>query len=376
MAASYMHCNTHIFWHADLSCSYIPPKRNRALARREGIRNGLQVPEREVKRVDSRNMRDEDEEEILDDERPRSAHQKTTTPADQVTQPLKSLKSAKSMEPLRSEALKMIPPARSYLPVTVKSDLKATPVQILKFILSDAALPLCRPDDEIEDVDTRGKQITTYAQLLTPFEELVCAVIVSRSIPHGLSLRIIRTILNAPYNFRNPVAIKSAGPKKIREALGVALAQDKDKDKVAEELELLIEALAENNWHNDLSNLRRSSKTVVESEREVLRRSVKGLGRSGLDTFYRRSQWQWDETYPFVDIRTQTTLERLGLPKRAEGLAKMIEIRWRDLKFESSRNDFTVEQKRRRAFVILLERLVSAELEKKMSYVLEEASKL
>jgi hypothetical protein len=107
----------------------------------------------------------------------------------------------------------------------------------------------------------------------------------------------------------------------------------------------------------------------------VLRRSIKGLGKIGLDIFYRRVQWQWDETFPFIDARTQAVLEKLGLPRRAEGIEKMIEVRWNELGIKDG-SDYSPEVKRRRAFVMLLERALSADTEKRLDEVLDEASRI
>ncbi|KAH7394399.1 hypothetical protein BKA66DRAFT_410594 [Pyrenochaeta sp. MPI-SDFR-AT-0127] len=327
-------------------------KRNRIVAKRredeERARSGLEVP-KEVRRVDSANLRKDTQEDekfgnklSIGDKR-----KKSTTPEE-------ANKAPKTKEPEEIE-------------------LKASPVQVLKFLLSDAALQVCRPEDEVEDVQERGKDVVTYSQLLSPFEELLCAVVLSRPISHRLGLRTIRTVLSPPYAFRNPVAIKTAGSKKVLQALQDARTQHKDK--TAEEIELIADAVSNNNWHNDLGKIRKQTKGAVESERELLRRSIKGLGKTGLDIFYRRIQWLWTEAYPFVDSRTHVALEKLGLPKRPEGIVRMIEVRWDELNFQDD-EEYNDEEKRRRAFVILLERAVGADLEKKIDAVLGEASKL
>jgi hypothetical protein len=342
-----MHCNNHIFWHADLTCSYIPSKQTRAAQRRFGVRNGLM--EREVKRMDSgHNLGQEDEPVRHSDRKPRAVPDKSyayNIPRFEV--------------------------AHISTVLSPKPKLAATPVQLLKFLMSDAALQFCLPTSEFETMQNRSAGTITYANLLSPFEELLCAVIISRPIPHQLSLQIIRTILNAPYEFRNPVAIKTAGPRRIAKALNVARTPQ-----TAQELDFLVDIIASNNWHNDLSKLRAQAKRGSDPEREVLRRSIRGLGRTGLDIFYRRVQWQWDEAYASVDTRALRVLGKLDMPKRAEGIAKMIEVRWTELRFEEGRREFDVEEKRRRAFVVLLERLVGADMDGRLDEVVEEAARL
>jgi hypothetical protein len=319
----------------------MPPKDTRAAARRHGVRNGMD--EREVKKVDSGYLGKDEDKSAAGDKREKS------------TSPKETIKATK-LETLPNQGQ------------------KATPEQILEYLLSNAALQYCRPDDEASDIESHRADMITYSsQLLSPFEELLCAVVLSRPISHRLGLRTIRTILNKPYSLRDPLAIKTAGPKKVLKALEAARTQHKYK--TADEISLLAEAVSNNDWHNDLSKLRAQSKNSVESEREVLRRSIKGLGKTGLDIFYRRVQWQWDEASPFVDSRTQAALERLGLPERAEKIEKLIESRWNDLNFgEGDGHD--LETRKRRAFVVLLERAIGADLEKKIDQVLNEASKL
>lgn len=305
------------------------------------MKNGMD--EREVKKVDSGYLGKGEDKPAAGDKR-----KKSTTPeeANKVTK----------LETLPNQAR------------------KATPEQILEYLLSDAALQLCRPDDEASNIESHRADMITYSShLMSPFEELLCAVVLSRPISHRLGLRTIRTILNKPYSLRDPLAIKTAGPKKVLKALEAARTQHKGK--TADEIALLAEVVSNNDWHNDLSKLRAQSKDNVESEREVLRRSIKGLGKTGLDIFYRRVQWQWGEAFPFVDARTQAAMERLGLPKRAEEIEKLIELRWNDLS-SGDGGGHDLETQKRRVFVVLLERAIGADLEKKIDQVLGEASKL
>jgi hypothetical protein len=250
-----------------------------------------------------------------------------------------------------------------------KPAISATPLQVLKFLLSDASLQICHPPSK-----TIKTSRTTYSQFLTPYEELLCAVILSYPIPHHLGLDTIRTLLNQPYKFCNPVAIKTAGTKKILEAFETARAHHPETS--AAEMAGLAEVFSNNEWHNDLSKLRAQHKNMSESAREALRKSIKGLGKGGLDNFYRRVQWQWDGVYPYIDARSQAALQKLGLPRRAEVLERMIEVRWGHVGFEDWSTEFSLEQRRRRAFVVVLERAVGADLEGRMEKVLEEAAKL
>lgn len=252
---------------------------------------------------------------------------------------------------------------------TTKSN--ASPEQILRFLLSDAAVDMCRPKDELEDLEKRGRDIKTYAQLLSPFEELLCAVVLSRPISHRLGLRTIRTILNPPWEFTDAETIEAAGAEKIYKSLDDARTQHRGK--TTEEIEAIAEAVKNNDWHNDLEKLRKQANNKVEEERKVLQSSIKGLGKTGLNILYRRIQWLWEEGYPFIDARTQDSLEKLGLPKEPDELVEMIKKKWKDLGFKDS-EEYDEEEQKRRAFVLLLERSVGAELEKRIGEVLVAAA--
>ena len=124
------------------------------------------------------------------------------------------------------------------------------PVKILQFLLSSSSTDLCRPKDEIEDLKTRGADIRTYSSsTFTPFEELICAAILSRPISHALGLRSIRTILNDPWNFTTAKALREAGSEGRRKALDEARTQHRQK--TADELGYLAEVLADKLGENE-----------------------------------------------------------------------------------------------------------------------------
>ena len=244
---------------------------------------------------------------------------------------------------------------------------QATPEAVLKFLLSDKAVDICRSKDELDDISERGSDLKTYSDLHSPFEELLCAVILSRPISHRLGLRTIRTVLNPPYSFNDTHSIRQAGSEKIRQALDDAHTQHKGK--TSEEIELLAEAFEKNEWDDDLEKIRKHGKAGVGEERDLLRKSIKGLGKTGLDIFYRRIQWKWEEAFPFVDERSEKALEKLGLPSDADKLLEMID-RIADSPTEPDESD-NGEEIGRRQFVVSLERALSADLEKKVDELLK-----
>ncbi|RMY77921.1 hypothetical protein D0863_01020 [Hortaea werneckii] len=249
--------------------------------------------------------------------------------------------------------------------------------QLLSFLLSDSASVLCRPDDETEDMKNRGDIRTYSTSVLTPFEELTCAVILSRPISHRLGLRTIRTILNPPYNFTSAKAVQDAGSEKHIQAVWDARTQHKEK--TAGEIGMIADVVLEkftaegDKEGTRLEKVRTECNKDIEKERELLKSNIKGLGRTGLDIFFRRVQWQWDAGYPFVDGKSAQSLYKLGLPDEGEELHKLIEQHWEKLETKQLAGE-DEKAKKRRAFVIVLERATGADLEGKSEAVVEAAA--
>ncbi|KAL8694870.1 MAG: hypothetical protein Q9218_000534 [Villophora microphyllina] len=249
------------------------------------------------------------------------------------------------------------------------------PLELIRYLLSPASLDSCRPKDEIEDLQIRGKDLRTYSSsTFSPFEELMCAVILSRPISHALGLRSIRTLLNEPHYYTTPKKIREAGLETVRKALDEARTQHRQK--TAEELVLLADAVVEHLGDGDedvsLERVRRECGYDWPKEKEMLKTNVKGLGKTGLDIFGRRIQALWPKPYPFADQRTLSGLQKLGLPATAEELMKLVGNHWTELDVKDFPGD--EDEKKRRVFVQILERAVGVDLEGKADAVRAEAA--
>lgn len=249
----------------------------------------------------------------------------------------------------------------------------ASQEQILRYLLSDSAAALCRPEDETSDLEKGGSAFKAYSSsVLSPFEELVCALVLSRPISHRLGMRTIRTILNDPYNFTSPKSIIDAGKEKRHQALVDAKTQHKDK--TAEQIGLIADVVSTKfGTDNSLNEVREQGYRDWDSERDLLQTNIKGLGKTGLDIFYRRVQWLWEEAFPFIDDRTARGVDKLGLPKNADTLFKLLEEHWSKMDSGSLAGDDEAAKKRR-AFVILCERATGADLEGKTDDVMRIAA--
>lgn len=252
--------------------------------------------------------------------------------------------------------------------------------QILNYLLSDAAAELCRPEDETAELEKSGGHdgAKTYSSsVLSPFEELLCALILSRPISHRLGQRTIRTVLNEPYNFTSPKSIIEAGKERVREAMDDAKTQHKDK--TAEQVVMIAEVVkskfAKDDTDKSLDKVREEGNKDWDHERTLLQENIKGLGKTGLDIFYRRVQWLWEEAFPFCEERSARGLDKLGLSKNPDELSRMLIEHWDKLNTNSLAGNDDVTKKRR-AFVVLCERAAFANLEGKTAEILSAAFQL
>ena len=252
-------------------------------------------------------------------------------------------------------------------------------VKLLNFLLSPSSLTFARPQDEVEDLKKRpngGTMTRTYGSSpFTPFEELLSALILSRPIGHMLGVRSIRTLLNPPHNLVSPKLIRETGTEGVGQALDDARTQHRQK--TAEEIVLLADAvsdtLGEDHYDVSLEKVREECEHNMDKERSILQKTIKGMGPTGLDIFGRRIQGSWGEWYPFADQKTLDALGQLGLPTNADQLKNVLDEHWKELVVDGVIGDD--EERRRRAFVRVLERAIGADLEGKLDDMRAEAMK-
>jgi endonuclease III len=241
--------------------------------------------------------------------------------------------------------------------------------KLISFLLSDKAIETCAPQDELED--SKSKRTYTSVVPLSPFEELMSALILSRPISHRLGYRTIRTLLNDPYNYRDPGTLKEAGEKKIWQALDHAKTQHKGK--IAAQLEALaklaIDKFSDSPHDGALSRLRVMN--TADMRKALL--EVKGVGPTGVDIFLRRIQAEWSHVYPVADDRSRTALDHLGLPQDGNELADLIKSNWANINAKGISGASDAAHRQRFVFVRVVELAVAAELESKTQDVLKAA---
>lgn len=370
------------------------PKKRGAKAKAEPAKK----PETETKAEDT--PQEEPTAEPTEDNAPKDNEEKPTeapkeVDAPEATEPEQpaadekkdDAKDAKPAKPAASKKRKAAAPAkeepRKGSRASKRSTARATPepAKLLSYLLSPAAATLTQPDDETEALSA-NKSLRAYSTTpLNSFEELLCAVVLSRPISHRLGMRTIRTVLNAPYNFNGAKVLQDAGSEKRLQALWDAKTQHKDK--TASQMGTLADVvLGEFTADGDKEGklmaklLQEGEKGDMDGAAEALRKHVKGLGTTGLEIFFRRVQWLWPAAYPNVDGRTADALRMLGLPQDGQELVDLLEGSWKkvDGKAKGELAGEGEAAKKRRAFVVVLERATGAQLEDKIDDVLAAAA--
>lgn len=91
---------------------------------------------------------------------------------------------------------------------TSTSSSAATPTQIIRYLLSAPCSTFVRSPDEQSYSSANPDHLTyTTNPPLSPFAELMSALLLSRPISHTLGHRSIRTLLNEPWNYTTPEAL-------------------------------------------------------------------------------------------------------------------------------------------------------------------------
>jgi hypothetical protein len=121
--------------------------------------------------------------------------------------------------------------------------------------------------------------------------------------------------------WRSPRKLAESSWEQRVEALndaGYARYQERTATMLGDLTEHLLER-----WNGDLRRLREAAERDPKSERRLLK-EFKGVGDVGVDIFFREVQVAWDELRPFADRRALDAAARLGLPKDAGKLAKLV----------------------------------------------------
>lgn len=353
-----------------------------------------QQQEQEVKKQED-DVKEEDTPATNGD-KPKNAPAGDVNPEEEQTKTddkteTKQIKGAKRKAPPTSTSSTAKAPRRGRSSAAHTSSVE--PAKLVSFLLSSRCAELVRAKDEREHLEAHPDHLTyTSNTPLSPFGELMSALLLSRPISHALGHRSIRTLMNEPWSYTSPNAILNPKHKpetlpRDGEAARIAAesggepahvmhsaleeARTQHKAKTASQLVGLANVCAEDFCEDgDDVEMKKLLKHITDAGddagkalEDAVKSKVKGMGQTGAEIFRRRVQGVagWEVVGPFVDGRTKNVLEKLGLSGEAEDVMKLVEE--------------TVEEKEKwKTFVKVLERAVEADLQGVVDEVLEQAA--
>lgn len=258
---------------------------------------------------------------------------------------------------LSDEAFELANP----IPAEGRGEIDLPPSEQSKATPTEEAGKLSAPTSEQE-----GSYLRYPHSPLTPFQNLICACILSKPLSHRLGLRTIHTLLNPPFGLRTLKDLDEAGYEGRRKVMWEARTQHKEK--TAGQLGNVVDGVRElcdgTEDETELDNLEGLKEKVSgmkgkEAQEVIVKHltKIKGIGPGVASIFLRRVQGDWEEVYPYADDRCLADARRFGLIEQSGGAEELAEVVGGD----------------RRRFVRLLDTLIGIELEKKMDEAMQAA---
>ncbi len=151
------------------------------------------------------------------------------------------------------------------------------------------------------------------------FRWLTAALLYSARIAADQATRAARALAEA--GLTTAAAMAEAGWQRrveILNAHGYARFDERTARMLGETAETLLA-----DYGGDLRRLRSAAGREPAAERARLK-AFKGIGDVGVDIFFREAQAAWAELFPFVDRKTAEAAGKLGLPRDAAALARLV----------------------------------------------------
>jgi len=343
---------------------------------------------------DSTAVKDEDE----DEDKRKAESKDNTSPSQKPKASPKKRKAASSTTPTPNKT-------RRTRASNTNNPNPINPHSLIHYLLSSTCATLVRSPDEQSHHTSHPSHLTyTTNPPLTPFAELLSALLLSRPISHNLGHRSIRTLLNPPWNYTTPSAVlkptHTLDISEVRDGEAARLAggdaartvykalddaRTQHKAKTASQLVGLAEVCAGEFCDGDddaeLSRLRQMVQDADDGQagkvfEDAVKNKVKGVGPTGVEIARRRLQGieGWAGVGPFIDSRTKGVLERMGMSGDAEQVWELVAGCVDDgAEVGEEEGKLKGEMAKWKAFVTVLERAVEADLAGKIDEVLEQA---
>jgi hypothetical protein len=152
------------------------------------------------------------------------------------------------------------------------------------------------------------------------FQLLVLAELMSARISAGIAVSAARELWAA--GFTTPGKMRDARWQQRVDALGRGSYRRYD-ERTATQLGEAAE-LVFDRWGGDLRGLARAADGDVDEAADLLQ-EVKGIGPAGAAVFLREVQAAWPWVRPYFDDRARNGAHRVGLPRDAEKLARLVD---------------------------------------------------
>lgn len=151
------------------------------------------------------------------------------------------------------------------------------------------------------------------------YQLLVLATLLSARISAGVAVAAARELFGAGY--RTPQAMLEASWQDRVDALGRGHYRRYDERTAT----MLGDGarLCRERWRGDLRRLHAEADGDVDRLRALLT-EFPGIGPIGADIFLREAQLVWSDIRPFIDRKVAAGAAKLGLPKSADGLARLV----------------------------------------------------
>lgn len=153
-----------------------------------------------------------------------------------------------------------------------------------------------------------------------PLFQLLCAsILFSARISADIAVAATRALIDSGWTTADNMAASSWEDRaRVLNEAGYARYDERTSSMLGDTAQTVIER-----YSGDLRNLREESDRKPDAERERLK-TMKGIGDTGVDIFFREVQVAWDEIYPFADDRALKSAGAMDLPQKPKALADLV----------------------------------------------------
>ncbi|MEW5422141.1 hypothetical protein HNS03_09490 [Amorphus sp. 3PC139-8] len=152
------------------------------------------------------------------------------------------------------------------------------------------------------------------------FRWLCASLLLSTRISAGLAMAAAKALAENGWTTASKMADATWEERvRVLNHAGYARYDESTSTRLADMSERMIK-----DYGGDLRKLREAAGRDPQEERKLLKQ-FKGIGDVGADIFCREMQVAWPELYPFVDKKSLSSAQKLGLADSEEELAGLVD---------------------------------------------------